>query len=69
MAHNETDHWSNFSSKHNLSDHYFWLNGFIEHVKLLEREGAIESNFIGRSIDIGHFNHRIPLLEHMINMI
>jgi hypothetical protein len=69
LSHSETDHWTNYSSKQNLSDHYFWLKGFVEHLNLLEQQDAIEANFLGKSIDIGHFNHRLPLLEHMINMI
>lgn len=69
VNHSSTNHWTNYSSKLNYHDRFFWLNGFIEHLELLEKNDAISSNYIARSLDIGHFNHRIPLLEHMLTML
>lgn len=69
VNHSSTNHWTNYSSKLNFHDRFFWLNGFIEHLELLEKNNAISSNYIARSLDIGHFNHRLPLLEHMLMML
>jgi hypothetical protein len=35
---------------------------------LLEKNNAINSTYLSRALDIGHFNHRLPLLEHMFSM-
>jgi hypothetical protein len=67
-SHQTTDHWTSYSSKKNLNDRFFWLNGFIEHLKFLEENKAINPNYLSMALDIGHFNHRLPLLEHMLGM-
>ena len=68
VSHESTSHWKTYSSKKNLHDRYFWLNGFVNHLKYLEDLNAIGPDFLRRCLDIGHFNHRLPLLEHMISM-
>jgi glycosyltransferase involved in cell wall biosynthesis len=69
VSHSTTNHWTNYADSQGLSDRYFWLDGFVSHLNLLEKYSAIKSDFISRALDIGHFNHRIPLLEHIIEML
>jgi hypothetical protein len=69
LSHQGTDHWTRYSSSLGKHDRYFWLNGFIQQLKFLEMHSALNSDFITRAIDIGHFNHRLPLLEHMFSML
>jgi glycosyltransferase involved in cell wall biosynthesis len=68
LNHTETDHWTNYSSVLDLPDRYFWTLGFVEQLQMLVDHGAISKNFLARSIDIGHFGHRPPLLEHSLNI-
>lgn len=69
VSHSSTNHWTDYSDSQGLSDRHFWLDGFVSHLNLLEKHSAIESDFLSRALDIGHFNHRIPLLEHMIEIL
>jgi hypothetical protein len=68
VSHSTTNHWTSYTSKLKVHDRFFWLNGFLEHLILLEKNGAINSTYLSRALDIGHFNHRLPLLEHMFSM-
>jgi hypothetical protein len=68
VSHSTTDHWTSNTSRLKVHDRYFWLNGFLDHLILLEENNAINSDYLSRAIDIGHFNHRLPLLEHMFGM-
>jgi glycosyltransferase involved in cell wall biosynthesis len=68
LSHESTSHWTDYTSRHNHSDRFIWNLGFIEHLELLESAGAIGSNFLARAVDIGHFNHRLPLLEHCLSL-
>jgi hypothetical protein len=69
VSHQSTDHWTAYSSSLGKNDRFFWLTGFIHQLQFLERHSAIKPNYIARAIDIGHFNHRLPLLEHMFSML
>lgn len=63
-----TDHWVKYSEKLGFFDRYFWTKGFIEHLVFLQNKGILDSDYLSKAIDIGHFNNRLPLLEHIISL-
>jgi hypothetical protein len=69
LSHKDTDHWTNYSSSQGFADKFFWNLGFVEQLQFLAANGSLKKDFLKRSIDIGHFGHRLTLLEHVISLM
>lgn len=69
VKHNTADHWTRYSKSQNVFDRFFWTKGFIEQLRWLEESGSISKNYLSKTLDIGHFNNRLPLLEHIITLL
>ena len=69
LSHKNTNHWTDYSSSQGLSDRFFWTTGFIEQLQFLTSNSSLKRDYLARAVDIGHFGHRLPLLEHVTTLL
>lgn len=62
------NHWGEYSRSQETFYRYPWTLGFIKHLKLLQAEDAISSDYLARAIDVSHFGSRFMLLDVVIDL-